>query len=120
MAQIVTHCKEEHRLEGHGTRISGFGDEVFYLAYAGWDDQWLVQKITGEDMLRCGAEELPSFLVHDPVAFLEGRFNRADANVNEAQRVVRQTQEVKYIAEQALILARARVALVEEVERKQN
>lgn len=109
MTQTVTHCKEEHPLEGHGTRIGDFGDEVFYLTYAGFDDQWLVKKITGEEMLRCGAEELPSFLVHDPVAFLEERFNCADANVNEAQRVVQQAQEVKFIAEQALILARARV-----------
>ncbi len=112
MTQTVTHCKEEHPLEGHGTRIGGFGDEVFYLTYAGWDDQWLVKKITGEEMLRCGAEELPSFLVHDPVAFLEDRFNRADADVLEAQRHVQQAQEVKMIAEQALILHRARAEAI--------
>ena len=60
-------CDQGHPLQGHLTSIGGMTDQ-FRLYYAGWDDQWLVRTLDGEDMCRAGVEELPPFLIHEKVA----------------------------------------------------
>lgn len=39
-------------LEGRKVKLGGFGDKLFTLRYAGWDDEWLVIDEAAEPRLQ--------------------------------------------------------------------
>lgn len=56
------HMTEKKDLEGRQVRLVDFPGEVFYLRYAGWEDQWIVRRPDGTDMMRASGDEALPYL----------------------------------------------------------